>query len=265
MREFRSVGFPFQSIPKTITKLSVALLISHQIKQIANLLLSSPSLEEFTLELADGGTIERPDTDDQSSVIIHLKTFHLVSIHPIGWAGLNPVIYFLKMIRLPDLKTLTVSLEPYMTRRGRVYFSLSTSLYADEIIRVLFPARNLENQVLHSFPSLENFSVFTRDIGHDAPPVNFAYMFETMPSSLRSIIIQAHNLRLTPLLDKDPKAAVLPALTFLRLEKCDAVTVEWVKQFVQALKDEGPVGRIQEARGVPVSFLEQGVAGLHCE
>jgi len=81
--------------------------------------------------------------------------------------------------------------------------------------------------------------VFTRDIGHDAPAVNFAYMFETMSSSLRSITIQAHNLRLTPLLDKDPKAAVLPALTFLRLEKCDAVTVEWVKQFVQALKDEG--------------------------
>ncbi len=40
-------------------------------------------------------------------------------------------------------------------------------------------------------------------------------MFESMPSSLRSIVLQAPNLRLTPLLVRDLKAAVLPALDCL--------------------------------------------------
>ncbi len=112
-------------------------------------------------------------------------------------------------------------------------------LNADEILRALFPVRNLKKrELVHPFPSLEEFHLRTVNNACFDPPVDMTYMFGTMPSSLRSIVLQAPNLRLTPLFVRDLKAAVLPALDCLRLE-CDIITVEWVRQFMRLLKDQG--------------------------
>lgn len=132
LQELRSAGFLFRHVPSTITKLSITLLHIHTPNHIADLLLSSSLLEEFTLDISSWGSISSTASIKEYTVV-RLRTLHLLSVDPMVYSGFPSIICLLKTIRFPNLKTLSVALGPCQTWRPESWPGYK-DLHADEIL-----------------------------------------------------------------------------------------------------------------------------------